>query len=192
MMHIPRASLVAASPVEVAGAKLMVVAIAGGFEVVAADSFNRLFRPAEAADRPQAETETPEAATDETKTPHPWSKKGKAQLALRTVKVAKRIESSEPSKTARIVKQTPPAVVGGENASELRTTEALMQAVAESPRTGAETQDRVCVLMGWQTAEKKYRDRVYQAMWAALKDGKIEKRTDPATQLSHLYLAGAK
>jgi hypothetical protein len=68
----------------------------------------------------------------------------------------------------------------------------MLQAIGESPRTSAETQDRVCVLMGWPTAEKKFRDRVYQAIWAAINAKKIEKRTDPGTQLSHLYLVGAK
>jgi hypothetical protein len=189
MIHIPRASLVAATPVEVSGAQLVVVAIGGGFEVVAADSFHRLFRPAEAADRPQLDNGTQKEAPE---TPHPWSKKGKAQLDLRKKKTAKPIESSEPSKTVGIVKQTPAGMGGGENASELRTTEAMLQAVGEAPRTSAETQDRVCVLMGWPTAEKKFRDRVYQAIWAAINAKKIEKRTDPATQLSHLYLVGAK
>lgn len=189
MMYIPRASLVTAQPVEMAGASLMVVSVGGGYEVVAADSFNRLFRLTEAA-----EAKPEKAAGVDPKLsaiPHPWSKKGKAQLDLRK-KTAKPVESSEPSKTIGIVKQTPPAGSEGGEAGELRTTEAMLAAVAEAPRTSAETQDRVCVMMGWPVGEKKYRDRVYQSIWVALKEGKIEKRTDPATQLSHLYLAGVK
>ena len=190
MMYIPRASLVAAQPVDVAGDKLMVVAVAGGHEVVAAHSFHRLFRPAEASEcQPkQADIVGPKQPA----TPHPWSKKGKAQLELRREKPVKRIESSEPSKTTQIVKQTASPGAGGESASDLRTTEAMLQAIGEAPRTSAETQDRVCVLMGWPSTEKRYRDRAYQAIWVALRDGKVEKRTDPSTQLSHLYLAGAK
>jgi hypothetical protein len=161
----------------------MVVCVAGGYEVVAADSFNRLFRLTEAA---EAQPEKPTAIA------HPWSKTGKAQLDLRKKKVAKPVELSEPSKTVGIVKQAPVAGAGGENTSELRTTEAMLQAVGEAPRTSAETGDRVCVLMGWPTNEKKYRDRVYQAIWAALKAGKIEKRSDPSTQIPHLYLVGVK
>jgi hypothetical protein len=184
MMHIPRASLVTATPVEISGAQLMVVAIGNGFEVVAADSFHRLFRPAEPA--------APEVAAEKAATPHPWSKKGKAQLNLRNEKPAKVVEPSAASKDVGIVRKALAAATGGENASELRTTEAMLQAVGEAPRTSAETQDRVCVLMGWPTTEKKYRDRVYQAIWAAINAKKVEKRTDPATQLSHLYLVGAK
>lgn len=118
--------------------------------------------------------------------------KRKSQLSLR--KVAKPVESSEPSKPVAIVKQTPVAVagLGGENASELRTTEAMLQAIGEAPRTSAETQDRMCTLMGWPTTEKRYRDRAYQAIWAAINAGKIEKRTDPSTQLPRLYLKGAQ
>lgn len=190
MMYIPRASLVTATPVEIAGASLMVVCVAGGYEVVGADAFNRLFRLTEAA-----ETEPDKSAGIDPKlaaTPHPWSKAGKSQLDLRKKKTAKPIESNEPSKTVGIVKQTPAGVGGGENASELRTTEAMLQAIGEAPRTSAETQDRVCVLMGWPTTEKKYRDRVYQAIWTAMKDGKVEKRTDPSTQLPRLYLKGAE
>ena len=190
MMYIPRASLVTAQPLKMAGASLMVVQIPGGYEVVAADSFNRLFRLAETAEAQPAKTVgvEPKAAA----IPHPWSKRGKAQLDLRKKKTSKPIESSEPLKTVRIVKQTPAAVAGVENVSELRTTEAMLQAVGEAPRTSAETQDRVCVLMGWPTTEKKFRDRVYQAIWSAINAKKIEKRTDPATQLPHLYLVGAK
>lgn len=168
----------------------MVVRIPGGYEVVAADSFNRLFRLAEAS-----ETEPEKVAGIDPKlsaAPHPWSKKGKAQLDLRKKKVAKPVESSEPSKTVGIVKQAPVAGAGGENTSELRTTEAMLQAVGEAPRTSAETQDRVCVIMGWPTTERKYRDRVYQSIWAAIQAGKVEKRSDPSTQIPHLYLVGVK
>lgn len=191
MMYIPRASLVTAEPVQISGASLMVVCVAGGYEVVAADSFNRLFRLTEAADQPEkAAGIDPKLSAPA----HPWSKTGKAQLDLRKKKAAKPIESSEPSKPVAIVKQTPVpvAVAGGENASELRTTEAMLQAVGEAPRTSAETQDRMCTLMGWPTTEKKYRDRAYQAIWAAINAGKIEKRTDPSTQLPRLYLKGAQ
>lgn len=190
MMYIPRASLVTAQPVEMAGVSLMVVCVGVKHEVVSADSFNRLFRLADVAEVQPAKAELvdPKVAA----TPHPWSKTGKAQLALRKEKPFKPVESSERSKSAAIVKQTPAAVAGAENTSELGTTETVLKAVAEAPRTTAETQDRVCLMMGWPTGEKKYRDRVYQAVWAAVKEGKIEKRTDPSTQLPRLYLKGAQ
>ncbi len=196
MMYIPRVSLTSAAPVQMGDSKLMVVAVGDGFEVVAADSFNRLFRPAEAADRGQTEVGPPNKGSSPAAAAHPWTKKGKAEAAARKVAApvrtaaAKRIESSDTSKSQQIVKQTPE---GGEReVGDLKTTEAMLKAVAEAPRTGAETQDRICQLMDWPVYEKKYRDRAYQSIWMALRDGKIEKRTDPTTQLSHLYLAGGQ
>lgn len=177
-MYIPRVSLTAAVPVEMGDSKLMVVHVGEGWEVVAADSFNRLFRPAESVDG---------VAPKKVDSQHPWKKKGGLESKPRPAAAAKSVESSKASKSAPVVKQEPSAEV-----PELGTTEAVMRAVVEAQRTQAETIDRVCQMLGWPVLEKKFRDRVYQAIWTALKDGKLQKRTDPSTQLSHLYLAGAK
>jgi len=178
-MYIPRVSLTSAVPVEMGDSKLMVVRVGDGWEVVAADSFKRLFRPAEQEQGPVTD------AASKTESQHPWKKKGGLESTRPTA--AKSVVSTKASKAAPVVKQETSIEL-----PELGTTEAVMRAVVEAPRTQAETMDRVCLMLNWPVQEKKFRDRVYQAIWTALKDGKLRKRTDPSTQLAHLYLAGAK
>ena len=171
MMYTPRVSLAEAAPVQLGDSRLMVVEIDGRPQVVAADSFLALFRPVE-----EAAPAEPVHQVDKKARPVPF-KKAKAKRG-RAISI--------PPKAAAVE-----ALAPVEGDSEMTTSEAVFRAVDEKPRGVAETQDRVLVLLGWPESDKKYRDRVYQSIWANLKAGKLEKRTDPETQLSHLYRKGA-
>lgn len=162
MIYQSRATQVEAVPVVLAGSKLMAVAVDGAAHLVPADSFGLFFRPEETVEVPPVTEKVPAA-------PKP---------VMETV--AKKQQPAKPPIARSVAKP------GGD--PELSTLEAVMKAVAEHPRTQAEAQDRACDFLGWNGQDKKLRERVYQSIWLALKNGKLAKRTDPNTQLSHLYI----
>ncbi len=74
---------------------------------------------------------------------------------------------------------------------ELKTGTAVIMAVKECPRTTAELQDRVCVIMGWEPRDVQARGRIYAAIKARVDSGTLVKRDDPKTQLPAFYLPDA-
>lgn len=163
-----RAETLEAQAVEFAGAKLMLVAVDGAAHVVPADAFLLLFQEKRVESAP---VELPR------------------YRAL--TKPVKKVAAPAPA-SAKKVATPSPATGATPDDGAMTTMQAVMSAVAEQPRTMAETQDRVCVILGWDLKNPKSRDRIYQNIWMALKNGKLEKRTDPATQLSRLFIKAAQ
>lgn len=67
-------------------------------------------------------------------------------------------------------------------------TAVLIALVTEYPSTTAELQDRLLDRIGRDKGNKVDREWAYQAIWAALKNGKLVKKTDPETQLTRIHL----
>jgi len=83
-------------------------------------------------------------------------------------------------------KKTPAA--GG-----MGTTAVLIKLCRETPSTVAELQDRLCLATGRDEKDKDMRNWAYGAIWAAINNKKLVKKTDPVTQLTRVHAVdGAK
>jgi hypothetical protein len=180
-----RFKTVEAQPVMLGGKPLMAFMAGGDMHLVGSDAFSLFFVPEgeAAAPPPSAPVASPVVMSP---VPPPAVKKraaGDAPVRMgRPRKEApppaeeKEPSTGRPVAVGQILGVTPPSVIG-----------AVMLAVKEVPRTTAEVADRVIAV---------FPDASRGAVWGyvskLVKEGRLEKRDDPATQLTKLYLKAAE
>jgi hypothetical protein len=178
MNYQPVSSQVEAQAVTFAGAGLMLVALNGAAHVLPAEAFELLFQPVLEA---QPEKEVGVAVDLPFK-----FKEAPARPFTKSAKAASSVHMEKPKPGV-----VAPAAAAGKPA-EMTTGEAMIAVIREGKHTQAETIDRMCSLLGWAHGDKAARERCYQCIWLAKKNGKVVACDDPETQLPYLALAGAQ
>ena len=103
--------------------------------------------------------------------------------------VATTPKKTSPKKKAEAARRPSPA----QPADGMKTTEAVLQAVAEQPRTTAEVIERAAVILGvGPVPGDDWKKRLYANIDYNLRAGKLVRKTDPATQLTKIHLGGAQ
>lgn len=184
MQYHARYKTVEAQPVTLAGKPLMAFMAGGEMHVVSADAF-RLFFQGEEEDLPVALKPVVASLVMSPVPPPPPKKRaagegpvrmGRPRKAASAPPVDKEPSTGRPEAKGQILGVTPPSVIG-----------AVYMAVQEAPRTTAEVADRVISI---------FPDASRGAVWGYVaklaKEGRIEKRDDPQTQLTKLYVKASK
>jgi hypothetical protein len=166
MRFVPSVTSVEAEPFVLAGEDFFGVAVAGRAHAIPADVFRLFFGP------------EPAAATCKESSPVP-------STDAMTAAVVGIIRSGG-KKTA----PAPSQKIAATASSKSKIPDLIRKAVAEEPRTTAETQDRVCVLLGEDPSNKFIRGKVYASIYGLLRDKTLVKMDDPKTNLPKLFLAG--
>jgi len=180
-----RFNSVEAQPVTLAGKPLIAFMAAGEMHLVSADTFRLFFQGyVEEGDEGTAPCSAPAAVVVRPvplpSEPMATKKRSAGVGPVRVHKAPKAEVSDEPKGRPVAVSQilgiTPTSVIS-----------CVMLAVKEAPRTTAEVADRVISI---------FPDAARSAIWGyvskLMKEGQLEKRDDPQTQLAKLYVAGKK
>lgn len=170
MKFEPRVSGVEAVPFDLAGQEFFGVALEGRAHAIPADVFRLFFR--EQPDHFATCNESLPVAHTEAK----------------TAAVVGVLRSMHKKKSGPAKKAAPRA--SADNSTGMTIGQTVRAAVAEAPRTRAETTDRACVLMGWDEKDQDGRQKISAVISYQLDRGQLVKRDDPKTQLPHLFLAG--
>jgi hypothetical protein len=167
VIYVANIDQVEASPVvEIAGRQVRVVELEGVHHVVPEQVFRLFFRVAD----------TPPTV--------------KEPLTVETSPKKKPVAPTPKKKTTASTERVAPATAPG---GEMTTTEAVLQAIGEQPRTTAETIERACVILGvGPTPAEEWKKRLYANIDYNLRAGKLVRKTDAATQLTKIHLGGAQ
>lgn len=178
-----RYKTVEAQPVTLAGKPLMAFMAGGDMHLVSADAFH-LFFQGEEEDSPVVSQPVVAPLVMSPVPPSAPKKRAAGKDPLRmgrprkeaSAPVEKKLSTCRPEAKGQILGVTPPSVIG-----------AVYLAVKEAPRTTAEVADRVISIF-----PDASRGAVWGYVLKLVKEGRLEKRDDPETQLTKLFLKAAE